>query len=215
MMDIKQRHDAVVRQLIERYRAMGYTVQEEPQIVESAGGKLVPDFLATRGGETVLVEVKLSRPTSSSTTLRRLADVAHKNNWRFVIAVVDEKDFQEVEVGSEADARRKLAEARALDPSSSSAPLLAWAVLESATRLALVNSGSRILKSATPLALIQQLGALGLVSNDEENALRSFALARNRIAHGFWATTLAEDRVPLVLDIAERLLAGTDIPPSE
>lgn len=215
MMDIKQRHDAVVRQLIERYRAMGYTVQEEPQIVESAGGKLVPDFLATRGGETVLVEVKLSRPTSSSTTLRRLADVAHKNNWRFVIAVVDEKDFQEVEVGSEADARRKLAEARALDPSSSSAPLLAWAVLESATRLALVNSGSRILKSATPLALIQQLGALGLVSNDEENALRSFALVRNRIAHGFWATTLAEDQVPLVLDIAERLLAGTDIPPSE
>ena len=206
--DLQQRREEAVAVLARRYRSEGFTVEVQPEIALDDGTRLRPDLIAKRGGETILLVAKSSPSIAGSDApLRRFAEIAQQRGWRFVVAIVDARDIEEIEVPAAGAVAEKLAEARALDPRSTAAPLLAWAVLESAARHALVRCGQRATRAMSPQALVQQLASLGLVSPDEEQHLQAFGSVRNRLAHGRWSPTgSAEPDVQRVLAVAERLI---------
>ncbi len=203
MSDLKQRHDEVVRELARSYEARGFTVQVEADI----GKGRKADLLAKRGAETVLIEVKVASSSPADRALPTYAELAQRNGWRFVIAVADAKNVDEIEIPTAEVVHTKVAEAKALPPGSDAAVLTAWAVLESAARLALVRSGRRVGRSTTPKALVQELATLGRLTMAEERDLLSFVATRNRLAHGFWDAAPAHTAVSAVLALSERLLS--------
>jgi len=201
---LKQRHDEVVRDLARSYEARGFTVQVEADIGEGRRA----DLLAKREGETVLVEVRVASSSPTDRALPTYAELAQQNGWRFIIAVADAKNVDEIEIPTAEVVRTKIAEAKALPLGSDAAVLIAWAVLESAARLALVRSGRRVGRSTTPKGLVQELATLGRLTMAEERDLLSFVATRNRVAHGFWDTAPAHAAVSTVLALSERLLSG-------
>lgn len=202
-MILEARRDEVLTQVAAEYQAKGYIVERD-QHLEDGGEVYEVDLLARSGDDVVLIELTGTGATQSA--LRRFAELAERKSWRFVILVVDAKNHEEVEVPSPEAIRAKLTEARAITPSSTAAPLLAWSVLEAAARLALARSGRKVVRSRTPTALVQDLAALGLVSRNEEQLLNRFAKARNGLAHGFWDTSPADADVSTTLDLAQRLV---------
>lgn len=206
MNDLERRHDEVVEELARSYGANGYTVETNVDVGEG-GGRLEVDLLARRADETVLLEVRLRTPYTSETRLRDFAELAHRKGWRFVIALADSKNVEEVELPSAEAVRAKLAEASGLDPRSDAATLVAWAVLEAAARVVLARSTERILRGKSPASLVQELASLGRLTREEERELLDFAARRNRLAHGFWMAGEGGADVRQVLAVAERLLA--------
>ncbi len=202
----KQRHDEVLQELAARYQAKGYSIEVEPLIQLKTGAMARPDLVARRGAETVLVEVRMASPAGPTPALRELAELAQLNGWRFVVAVADSRDVEEIEIPSAAEIQAKLSEVRTLGESTASS-LLAWAVLEAAARYALARLGRRPPRTATSSSLIQQLASLGLVDVDEESRLHEFANVRNRLAHGFWSQSDPQPKTNTVLRVAEKLLA--------
>jgi Holliday junction resolvase len=207
--DLKERYEEVIRELAGSYEARGYAVQVNAK-VGPPSAKLKADLLAKRGGETVLVEVKLATSGAPSDALRQYAELARQEGWRFVIAIADSKNVETVEIPSVDEVRAKIVEAKKIKPKSDAASLMAWAVLEAAARFALARSGHRVVRSKPPTALVQELAGLGRLSTKEERELLAFAAKRNRLAHGFWDATVAPIEVGRVLALAERLLTDNE-----
>lgn len=203
MTDLRQRYDEAVRGLARSYEAKGFTVQVEADVGE--GHKA--DLLAKRGHETVLVEVKVASSSAADHTLPMSAELAQRNGWRFVLAVADARNVDEIEIPAAEVVHQKIAEAKALPPGSDAAVLIAWAVLESAARLSLIRSGRRVGRSTTPRGWIQELATLGRISIAEERDLLAFVEIRNRLAHGFWNAAPVDTAVSAVLTLSERLLS--------
>jgi hypothetical protein len=210
MSALQERYENVVRDIAASYRAKGYAVRARAKVPTDDGRQLEVDLLAERGAETVLVEVRLTNFAGSQHALRDYADLAHRKGWRFVIAVADSKNVEEVEVPAPQAVRARITEARKLDLQSDAALLMAWAVLEAAARLALAKAGHRVVRSKAPTALVQELASLGRITPQEERDLMAFAAKRNRLAHGFWEATTAPIGSGQVLAVAERLLEDGD-----
>lgn len=205
-MDLHERHDAVVQQLAAQYEARGYAIEMGTRLVDDDGTSIQADLIARRGADTILVEAKHVGFRASSIALRRYAELAHRRGWRFVIAVFDIRGVEEVEVASPEVIRTKLDEARAMPPTSTAAPLMAWSVLEAAGRLALARHEMKLVRLRTPVALIQDLAAVGLIDASEEHRLHLFSKTRNRLAHGFWDVPHDPGEVEAVLKVADRLV---------
>ncbi len=209
MKAIEEREREAIQQLVARYRALGYTVEQDP-VVDTG---LRADLVARRGDETVLIDTKLIG-AQNTVDVRRLAEVAQLRGWKFVLAVVDSRDVEEVELKSSQEIVDKLREARLLGNTSTAFPLLAWSVFEAAARNALARNNERFKRVMHPRALVQQLAALGMLDSAEERELMSLADRRSRIAHGFWPANGSLEGAgdfERVLSIAERLMTDDEI----
>jgi hypothetical protein len=208
---LKERYDDVLQQLADEYEGKGYEVKVHARIATVAGAPLDADLLATRGDETVLLQVKLATAASATPAIRQYAEVAQQKGWRFIIAVADSKGVEEVDVPTMNTVREKIAETRAIEAKSTAAPLLAWSVLEAAARFALARAGTRVVRAKSPSALVQELASLGLVTSKEERQLQAFARTRNRLAHGSWDAPHEPNDVEFALVLAERLIAEDSV----
>lgn len=195
------RERQVVDDLARRYQSEGYSVEREVLV-----GEHPADLVATRGNETVLVEVRLSSPASEGAPLEALAAVAQEKGWRFVIAIVGPRDIEEVEVPSVSSVMEKIREAETLQSAPTAFALLAWSVLEAAARIALARSGTTM-RIATPRGLLQQLASRGLITTGEEREIAKLAEVRNRAAHGDWQSRGPQPDFRTLLDLAQRLLS--------
>ena len=203
-MTAQEKHQQVVEEIARQYSAKGYTLEREPVLRSSHGEDLHADLIARHGNDTVLLEVRLTTPEQTAPALARLADYAQEKGWRFVIAVADARDIEEVQVPARSEILLKAAEARRLGPSSTAFGLLAWSVLEAAARFALARMGSTI-RVSPPRTLVQQLAAHGLVTPAEEQELSALIEVRNRLAHGVWPTREPLPDFERALGIAEQL----------
>jgi hypothetical protein len=192
--------------LEKRYRAQGYETQRH---VLLEGTTLRADLVATRAGETVLVEVKRSlRRTASQNDprLSQFADYAAQRGWRFNIVLANEPNaVDEVEVPVREYVLRLLGDARDIDAGSWIAPIAATAAFEAAARYVISRAGGPMPRPS-PVAYVQALALRGLISPDDEAVLRQLIEKRNAAAHGLPAQPVPADVVPRAIDIALALI---------
>ena len=208
-MTMQERESAAVEELAQKYVAKGYAVSRGAELP----GVGHADLLATRGEETILVEVRSPSVAARAPSLADLARYAQRQGWQLVIAVTDGQHTRQVELPSVSDIRARVAEASALDTRSPAYLLLSWSVLEAAARVALAR-GDVALVDVAPHTLVQQLAHRGLISIDEEHALVQLQQARNRAAHGQWRSDESTERLAQLLSIATRLLETDEVPTS-
>jgi uncharacterized protein YutE (UPF0331/DUF86 family) len=203
-------------QLAQEYRDKGYEVLLEPPLENLPDflQKYRPDIIASRGGESVVIEVK-SRSALNSTSHQYLRDLAQlieqQPGWRFELVVTNPKDtaysrqaeesFQQNEIESRLQVARQLATQHV-----ESAFLYSWSLVEATLRLVVQNEGLNS-QRFSPIYLVKELVIAGIISKSEYQLLMNAISLRNAIVHGFKTTQqITQDSVSELIKITEQLL---------
>jgi hypothetical protein len=183
MSDWQTTEREVLAELASRYKAAGYDVALDPLL---EGTTMHADLIARRGDETHLVEIRSAegKAAEREAQLRKYAEFARDHGWRFSLVLVNRDSKSMVEVPPWEHVQALIDDARKIDSSSWMAPLAAVAAVEAAARRALALRGQRDLPRPAPLAYIQALASEGMITPQEEQALRRVVAARNNAAHG-------------------------------
>lgn len=199
----------------EEYRNKGYDVLLQPQLEELPDflKSYQPDFVAQRGTDRVVVEVKARSSLDASVTqsFRYLAQEIEKHpGWRFELVMTSSGDatdstqvegtLQEQEIALRIEVAKELA-----DQYPESAILYAWSLAEATLRL-LAAREQLSLQRFDSAYLLKYLATEGVVSKAEYDLLRSSSSLRNAIAHGFKASQLTSDSVHELINVIEGLL---------
>lgn len=199
-----EREAQIIEEVASSYEARGYSAERRPSLEEDGQG----DLLARRSDDVVLVEVKrVPQGRADRVRLSTLAEHAARHGWRFSVVLVRETGFDEVEILDRDEVLRRLEDASRLDASSWIASIAAMAVFEAAARYALTRSGHASTPRPGPLECIQALASRGLVTPEDEDALRRLLRTRNAAAHGMTAEPTPGGAVAKALDIARSLVA--------
>jgi uncharacterized protein YutE (UPF0331/DUF86 family) len=203
-----------VLQLAQEYRDKGFDVLLEPMLEN------LPDFLkgyhpalvASRGNESVVIEVKSrSALSSASQDLQSLAQSIDRHpGWRFELVIanpVDTRYFPSTEhslQSSEIRSNIQVAKQLVLQHLES-AFIYSWSLVEATLRLVAQSEGI-ILEGQTPLYLVKQLVIEGIISKSEYQLLMNAIPLRNAIVHGFKTTKLTQEFVYELIETMEQLL---------
>ena len=187
--------DAITR-VAEDYRRRGYSVTERPGDTELprflSGYR--PDLVATREGESVVIEVKVGTRTSATDRLQEVASrVNREPGWRFTLIYVNPAapdQITEAEPASLSELERRARDAesilRAGQPEA--AFLLLWSTAEGALRL-LGRGVDLPVENLPPSALIRELYSAGEISRSQFDTLMRLLPVRNTLTHGFASVT--------------------------
>jgi Holliday junction resolvase len=204
----------LTRQVAEDYRSKGYEVSLQPgpdQLPPSLAGYR-PDFVARKGDETVVVEIK-SRPTSRrEPPLESLAKAVRAlPGWRLDL-VMAEPDiafplpgrtlpWTTQEAGKALDEADRLLEAGHAE----AALLMAWAGTEATLRLVAEREGIKAERNEANF-LLERLTTEGVLGQREYQLLRDALALRNAVAHGLKPDIVVRSKVPGLLRTARGLL---------
>lgn len=193
----------------------GYSVIVRPR-AENMPQELegfVPDLLARRGDQTVIVEVKTSDALAQSDELARLSSVVEKlQGFELRLEVLRREPDQVIPIPSEVlvdrlDSVRELAEFQRLD----AALLVGWATFEGALRVrasesSTIDAGERVAASALVRELISEdfLPEAWLPEVDRISQIRA------HLAHGFNTKVVQED-VKRLIEMSAYLLEDVSV----
>lgn len=194
-----------------RYEAEGYSVDTESRLPSPLEG-FRADAVAQKDGEFVVIELRPSHMSEQRRKrLNALADLIEANpGWRIDIVTFD--SATDAREPAEEDARRRLAEARAIfDISPDAAILMTWSAIEgSLWNLSHSSDNAAPKKPVPPRQLLRQLLVDGLITDSQAALLDDFAQERNRVAHGRDATSLVEaEQLEWFLEFARAVLDGS------
>ena len=186
------------------YEQQGYSFYSRPKrdMIPSFLGDYVPDGIATKNGENVIIEVK-HRQDSRRGGL--LADVRRKlddhEGWRLDLLYAMERPEDAVSIPPPSlDAMlRQVSEAHELGKDHPRAAfMLAWSLLEAAlNRLRTGNVPNRL---KSPGQIVQSLAMDGHIEPDAEVRLRQLSVLRNRVVHGDLGAPVSREEVEHVLN---------------
>jgi hypothetical protein len=191
------------RLIAERYEERGYVVTIGPprSAIPFALGNYIPDILATKGDENILIEVKPSGARIDSELYFRLdEEVQQHPGWRFLLVTVGDAELQEHASGVATRAgiesiRENLSNMDQLveDPKISRLLLPAlWMTYVAALRL-LVVDGDIGADGYSDLSLMNKAYSTGVISNDEYQAARRLMTLRNQTLHSFDTSATPDD----------------------
>jgi uncharacterized protein YutE (UPF0331/DUF86 family) len=193
-----------------RYEDQGFTftVQPEKAQLPEFLGSYIPDALAQKPGNNVIIEVK-SRQTVP--TDRALNDIRQlfdgHSDWQFHVALMGSNPLRSVTVPlyDPSMIQTRANEVRALitEGQRRAAFIMAWSLLEAALR---ARKGETTGPARTPGTVVQTLAANGYIEPDVEQRMRALIDVRNRIVHGDLAAEPAEADIDLVLSTIEETL---------
>ena len=212
----RQRDGEGERELLERlkssYEQRGFTFVSRPKssAMPAFLTGYVPDALATKGDEKVMIEVKSRQ---GADTERRLAElkqrIAGHEHWKLsvVYAPGREEDAVLIALPKAEALYRKMDETRELCESGhgSVAFVLAWSLLEAALNYRKKPAGVGQLRS--PGQLVQSLAIDGYINEGLEKNLRRLAALRNRIVHGDLQASASKAEIETVLEAVSNTLA--------
>jgi hypothetical protein len=192
MNSFQTQHDTKVAALAEQYRQQGFSVTA-PADMESVPFNLngyVPDILAKKGEECVLIEVKGRSTPSSISRLRDVAETVKKQaGWRFLFVNTEADSTDDYlaqeplswdNIASRATKARRLQEAG----ESEASILLSWSALEALLRRH-AESMDLPLAHASVLALLDYLYSEADLSYEHFEQAKQLLTGRNQLAHGF------------------------------
>lgn len=192
MNPFQTQHDDKVAALAEQYRLQGFSVSV-PADAESIPFDLngyVPDILARKGTEYVLIEVKSVAAPASISRLRDVAEIVKQHaGWRFLFVntspdsagnYLAQEPLPWDSIASRANQARRLHEAG--EPEASI--LLSWSALEALLRRH-AESMDLPLAHASVLALLDYLYSEADLSYEHFEQAKQLLAGRNQLAHGF------------------------------
>jgi Holliday junction resolvase len=176
-------------EVIERYRSRGYDVVrdvEGARVIGEAKRDFIPDLVATRGDEVVIIEIKRGGERTDPRTVERLNTLLKQHsNWRLDLVYLPEPRDQEDWVVSLDRAKQAIAESdRLRDEGHAAAALLQlWSAVEAIAWRRLKEIEPE-LKARDMVDWAKLLVHYGVVEQDDYRRLRDVREKRSRIAHG-------------------------------
>ena len=203
-------------QLAQEYRDKGYEVLLEPTLENLPDflQKYRPDIIASRGSESVVIEVK-SRSALNSASHQYLRDLAQlieqQPGWRFELVITNPEDtaysrqaeesFQQSEIESRLQVAKQI-----VTQHVESSFLYSWSLVEATLRLVVQKEGLNS-QRFSPIYLVKELVIEGVISKSEYQLLMNAISLRNAIIHGFKTTQqITQDSVYELIEITEQLL---------
>ena len=183
------------RLIAERYEELGYAVTLEPprSAVPFLTDNYIPDILAVKGEEKLLIEVKRSGTRIDPEFYFRFdQEVQNHPGWRFLLVTVSDAELQEYATGISRNGRIELIQEnlRNIDslvdnPKMSQLVLPSlWIAYVSALYL-LLSDQTVELADYTDLSLLNKAYSESVISIDEYQAARGLMKLRNQAVHSF------------------------------
>ncbi|MEX0727709.1 MAG: hypothetical protein WD065_15640 [Planctomycetaceae bacterium] len=174
----------------QRYTAEGYDIQFDPSndMVPGELAGYLPNFIATRGEQHVLVEVRSDISSPERVSLVSVAErVRQLPGWRLdlVVSGPSRKKEYKPNLLSQHDQERRIAAADTVATQSqdySGALLLLWTALESTLRRIVAEKHEKNISE--PFRLLKESYSLGLLTKKQLADLQRLAEMRNLVAHG-------------------------------
>jgi REase_AHJR-like len=200
-----------VQRLARKYSEDGYVVLTDEEAARALPDSLrgiVPDLVASRGQEHILVEVKTKGESEDRERIVRLAEaVEQEPNWRLQVHL-----FESDRPPSRITIKPELLEtyrrsALQLFDSGHSIPalLLLWSVFEAASARALYAEGVDLAPAWEHGSLVMELAFRGLIEDEEYERLREIRSLRNLAAHGALTTEVQGDDFEELAELTKRL----------
>ncbi|MEU3446480.1 hypothetical protein AB0H29_04500 [Streptomyces thermolilacinus] len=198
------------RKKVLELRRDGFEVLSDEQASKLVGGRVeaVPDLIARRGDEVVIVEFAQRQPDSAlpdkvKDSLAFFSAISEsKENWRFEMVWIGEDSAVPEERAVESFAHRAVQIAK---HDEAAGLLLAYAALEGAiSRLVERTPELREQYARRRRPGLAELTSLGLLSPEDFNKLNSARQARNSISHGI-DVPVSFSMVEELATMAERL----------
>lgn len=197
----------------EKYRRRGYRVDFEPapSILPKEAKALRPDFLASKGDEHIIVEVKSSQNLLAYPALTRLAESIRRiPGWRLDVVVLEEpKPISEPEPLSIENAKRRLETADHVAKETSDyagALLLLWTAVEAVLRDHLSDHVEGVPTSTSRLPKLAY--SMGVIGSEDFTTAEWMTKIRNDVVHGSGEIVVSVTDYEKARDFASRLLAG-------
>lgn len=169
------------------FRAQGYRfiVFPEKEDLPTGLGDFRPDFIAIKGDEVVVGEVKSRESAASQPGLKELAErTAGNHNWRAEILWLGEEPDEISNSLYVEELAGRVGSVAEVDLAA--AFLLAVAALEAAVNIFVVRRGIRSPKPALG-ARLAEIYSLGHITEAQYGILRTGWSVRNRLVHGYRA----------------------------
>lgn len=213
----RQRDGEGEREVLERlrssYEQRGFTFVSKPKssALPAFLTGYIPDALATKGDEKVMIEVKSRQGADTERRLTELRKrIAGHEHWKLSVVYAPGREEDTVLIAlPEADSLyRKMDETRELSESGhgSVALVLAWSLLEAALNYKKKPAVAGQLRS--PGQIVQSLAIDGYINQSLEKNLRELAVLRNRIVHGDLQASASKAEIETVLEAVSNTLAA-------
>jgi hypothetical protein len=196
-----------------QYEARGFTFDRRPHRADLPDffEGYVPDALARKDRETVVIEVKSRTPDPAiAAQVGKIAErIRQQPGYRFELVVADVTSPSSGNLGSDdkvLSGRLRTARDLLASGDQESALLVAWSALEGAVRARLGADSRSLQKALTSRSLVSALVSFGLIEEEDEPALTSLADKRNRIAHGDTETSARPREVENLIHLAMQVL---------
>lgn len=203
---------ASLESVAERYRQRGYHVEFEPDpsLLPQEAKSLHPDFLASKGEEHVIVEVKFQQNLLAYPALMRLAEVIRRiPGWRLDVVVLEElKPYVESEPLSVENAMRRLQSADHVAKAGdyAAALLLLWTAVEALLSDQLRKHIGDSLPSTSRLPKLAY--SMGLIGTQDVAIAEWMTRIRNDVVHGRSESSVSRQDYDRARDFVVRLMAG-------
>lgn len=184
---------AALERIAEDFRHRGYEVVVQPTAEQRPSflADLVPDIIAHRGDEHLVVEVKRTPSSDDRDRLNAMSSLVSAHpGWRFVVMAPPPKEQllpgESLSVITQEAIERRLEEARTLENTGhpEAALLIAWAAIEASLRLLSYREGISLARPDTG-TLLRNLSSEGLLDRVTFQRLNELFKRRSALAHGF------------------------------
>lgn len=180
--------------IAKKYEAAGYTVVPNPRddLIPFNLEGYIPDILATRGDENILIEVKTSRARVDTEKLFKISKIVQSHpGWKFLVVTVNEDDISELKKTMPGLDINKISRnliwveenLKNLDLSVLLLPQI-WVCYISILSMHLINEGVEVSK-LSDVSILNSAYSEGIVDYQELELAKEFLRLRNFVCHNF------------------------------
>jgi len=207
--ELKER--AVLERLKDRYQRDGYSFYLYPSkdFLPSFLQGYRPDAVALKDNGGVIIEIKSQAGPQKELRLSELARLfAGRQDWRLEIVSAGEPQEQTFEAYSRNRIERELltVEELARGGHLRAALVIAWGVLEAATRALRTRMNQEKLMPIGPNEVSELLAREGIIDQNTAQTLRRLGQLRNAIVHGNFEPKITEAEVDPLVATTRQLL---------
>jgi sirohydrochlorin ferrochelatase len=196
-----------------QYEAQGFSFEREPNRSELPAffEGYVPDAIARRNGETVVIEIKAREADRAvAEQIGRVAEnIRRQPGYRFQLILAEPGESSPGTLQSdEAKLAERLETARRLLAAgdTGSALMITWSAVEGLARARLGDENRGFRPPVSSRSLVEALVAFGVIEEGERGHFEALAMTRNLIAHGGTRAEVSTADVTALLGLAQRLV---------
>lgn len=199
-----------VQRLARRYSEEGYVVLTDEEAARALPENLrgiLPDLVASKGQENILVEVATKGESEDRERIVRLAEaIQQEPHWRFQVHLFESDTSSRITIKPELlETYRRSAVQLFESGQVLPALLLMWSVFEAASVRALYAEGVELAPAWEHGSLVMELAFRGLIEDEEYERLREIRSLRNLAAHGALTTEVQKNDFEELAELTKRL----------